>query len=158
LDLGGYPVTVLDTAGIREAGDPVEQEGVRRASAQAASADLVLWLLDATETNAMGLPAALDQNAEARLSPQWIVVNKIDLVSEDRTRMLESQFKEKSTVHLLSSRTGQGVDEMARALGQFAEAFFTPEPALVTRARQRRHLNDTVLALRGAQRADAQGR
>ncbi len=44
LDLDGYPVTVIDTAGIRETEDPVEQEGVRRARARAADADLVLWL------------------------------------------------------------------------------------------------------------------
>src|SRR3984957_2830733 len=47
LDLDGYPVTVIDTAGIRETDDPVEQEGVRRARARAAEADLVLWLVDA---------------------------------------------------------------------------------------------------------------
>ena len=40
LDLDGYPVTVIDTAGIRETDDPVEQEGVRRARARAADADL----------------------------------------------------------------------------------------------------------------------
>src|SRR3954470_17155148 len=47
LDLEGYPVTVIDTAGIRETDDPVEQEGVRRARARAADADLVMWLDDA---------------------------------------------------------------------------------------------------------------
>ena len=47
LDLDGYPVTVIDTAGIRETDDPVEQEGVRRARARAAEADLVLWLTEA---------------------------------------------------------------------------------------------------------------
>ncbi len=46
LDLDGYPVTVIDTAGIRETDDPVEQEGVRRARARAGEADLVLWLAD----------------------------------------------------------------------------------------------------------------
>src|SRR5579864_2113144 len=46
LDLDGYPVTVIDTAGIRETDDPVEQEGVRRARARAAEADLVLWVTD----------------------------------------------------------------------------------------------------------------
>ena len=46
LDLGGYPVTLLDTAGIRESDDPVEQEGIRRAAARAAAADLVLWVID----------------------------------------------------------------------------------------------------------------
>ena len=49
LDLDGYPVTVIDTAGIRETDDPVEQEGVRRARARAAEADLVLWLVDAQQ-------------------------------------------------------------------------------------------------------------
>src|SRR6476661_4377453 len=47
LDLAGYPVTLLDTAGMRETEDPVEQEGVRRARDRAATADLVLWVTDA---------------------------------------------------------------------------------------------------------------
>src|SRR5208282_5615665 len=49
LDLDGYPVTLLDTAGIRESDDPVEQEGVRRARERAGSADVVLWVVDAAE-------------------------------------------------------------------------------------------------------------
>jgi tRNA modification GTPase len=49
LDLGGYPVTLLDTAGVRATDDPVEQEGVRRARARAAAADLVLWVVSADE-------------------------------------------------------------------------------------------------------------
>ena len=48
LDLGGLPVTLLDTAGIRETDDPVELEGVRRARQRAAGADLVLWVVDAS--------------------------------------------------------------------------------------------------------------
>src|SRR3978361_272540 len=47
LDLDGYPVPGIDTAGIRETEDPVEQEGVRRARARADEADLVLWMIDA---------------------------------------------------------------------------------------------------------------
>ena len=48
LELAGMPVTLLDTAGIRETDDPVEMEGVRRARDRAAGADLVLWVVDAT--------------------------------------------------------------------------------------------------------------
>src|SRR6185369_16865698 len=48
LDLGGWPVVLADTAGLRESGDAIEQEGVRRARARAASADLRLLVLDAT--------------------------------------------------------------------------------------------------------------
>ena len=69
LDLDGYPVTVIDTAGIRETDDPVEQEGVRRARARAADADLVLWLTDVP-------PVAIQHDGAA---PVWMVRNKIDL-------------------------------------------------------------------------------
>jgi len=56
LDLGGLPVTLLDTAGIRETVDPVEFEGVRRARERAAGADLVLWVEDAAGAEVSGLP------------------------------------------------------------------------------------------------------
>src|ERR1700761_428356 len=69
LDLDGYPVTVIDTAGIRETDDPIEQEGVRRARVRAAEADLVLWLFDSA--------AAVRPDEGA--TPLWMVRNKIDL-------------------------------------------------------------------------------
>src|SRR6478736_2395695 len=67
LDLDGYPVTVIDTAGIRETDDPVEQEGVRRARARADDADLVLWLVEG------------ERAVDPPSSQVWIVRNKIDL-------------------------------------------------------------------------------
>jgi tRNA modification GTPase len=152
LDLGGYPVTVLDTAGIREADDPVEREGVRRASEQAAGADLVLWVLDAT---------AREQGPSACRSTQvppgettWIVVNKIDLADCKN----ESKFNTKNKIHFISSLTGDGVDELVNALSRFAEGFFSPEPALVARERQRGHLRETAAALQSAQQAARDGR
>jgi len=76
LDLGGYPVTLLDTAGIRETGDPVEMEGVRRARARAAGADLVLWVSDASEGDP-GTAVGLDAGSGV---PVWQVLNKADLL------------------------------------------------------------------------------
>ena len=65
LDLGGWPVTLLDTAGIRETGDPVEMEGVRRARDRAQGADLVLWVVDAGEAGAKNAAAeGATKNAE----------------------------------------------------------------------------------------------
>jgi tRNA modification GTPase len=49
MDLGGVPVTLIDTAGLRETDDPVEAEGIRRARARATSADLVLCVVDARD-------------------------------------------------------------------------------------------------------------
>src|ERR1700716_990106 len=69
LDLDGYPVTVIDTAGIRETEDSVEQEGVRRARAGAAEADLVLWLVENDS----------HEHAVEGAAPVWTVRNKIDL-------------------------------------------------------------------------------
>src|SRR3954463_11762758 len=69
LDLDGYPVTVIDTAGIRDTDDPVEQEGVRRARTRAADADLVLWLTEG-ELSGMGHQGG---------APVWTIRNKIDL-------------------------------------------------------------------------------
>jgi tRNA modification GTPase len=156
LDLGGYPVTVLDTAGIRETNDPVEREGVRRASEQAASANLVLWVVDAT-----AIESRAPQRPFIQAPPEshvWVVVNKMDLVGEEAKRRIESGFDRKEIVNLVSSTTGAGVDELVNAVARFAECFFTPEPALVTRERQRAHLKETVLALQGAQRAAQENR
>ena len=156
LDLGGYPVTVLDTAGIRETNDPVEREGVRRASEQAAGANLVLWIVDASasEWQTLQLPAIKVGSG----SITWLVVNKIDLLAGEERRRVESGFDGKEIVNFISSTTGAGVDELVNAIARYADSFFTPEPALVTRERQRAHLKETVLALQGAQRAAQDGR
>ncbi len=66
LDLSGWPVTLLDTAGIRETDDPVELEGVRRARDRAAAADLVLWVIDARDADAAKNAAP---EGAAKLSP-----------------------------------------------------------------------------------------
>ena len=153
LDLGGYPVTVLDTAGIREANDPVEREGVRRASEQAANADLVLWMVDATERKTASPRGQFAASAGAAI---WIVVNKIDLVAKHQSN--ESRFASKNQVHFISSVTGAGVDELVNTLLRFAEGFFTAEPALVTRERQRAHLRETALSLQAARDAAHDGR
>jgi tRNA modification GTPase len=125
LDLSGYPVTLIDTAGIRESKDPVEQEGVRRAQARAAEADLVLWLADADHIE----PAA-DGPA-----PVWLVRNKVDL------RPAPGQTAQASGVRpvlSISAARGDGLAELVAALVAFADAFFAgPEGALITRERQR---------------------
>jgi tRNA modification GTPase len=141
LNLDGYPVTLIDTAGVRETNDPVEQEGVRRARARAESADLVLWLCEANDD----APVALPPLAEG--APLWVVRNKIDLAATPI--MGEGAFA-------ISAARGQGVDALIGALVDFARDYFGGgEAALVSRARHRALLTETVEALeRAGQRTE----
>ncbi|WP_431205818.1 tRNA uridine-5-carboxymethylaminomethyl(34) synthesis GTPase MnmE [Bradyrhizobium betae] len=133
LDLDGYPVTVIDTAGIRETDDPVEQEGVRRARARAEDADLVLWLVEGDRAVDPGAMRSLWVPGDTR-DPSggsvWIVRNKIDL-KESGEALPQGQFG-------ISASRGDGIPDLVDALVKFAGVFFgTGEGALVTRVRQR---------------------
>ena len=136
LDLDGYPVTVIDTAGIRETDDPVEQEGVRRARARAAEADLVLWLADSGDAKAG------HGTGHGGATPTWLVRNKIDLV---RTIAGEGgsypEFR-------ISAARGDGLSELIAALVGFAQDYFgTSEGGLISRTRQRGLLQETIESL-----------
>ncbi len=141
LDLDGYPMTVIDTAGIRETDDPVEREGVRRARARAAQADLVLWLADADG-------GEIDHQGEA---PLWLVRNKIDLGDGRPGNGTAREFR-------ISAARGDGLSDLIAALVDFAQDFFgTTEGGLITRERQRRLLCDTAVALERCLAAIGQG-
>jgi tRNA modification GTPase len=156
LDLAGFPVTLRDTAGLRDAADPVEQEGVRRAWNAVTDANLVLWVVDAAEIEA-GLALAHQQAAEAE---HWFVLNKADLLAPGAERKLAARWADRlrgKTLLTISATSGAGVDELVAALTGFAERFFTAEPALVTRERHRVALREAVEALDGALRLGPHG-
>ncbi len=143
LDLDGWPVTLLDTAGIRDTDDPVEREGVLRAKARAASADLVLWIEDAMERARTAVSDAPDAREGAQV---WRVRNKIDAI---RDAMPAGRTNE--TTFAVSAKTAAGMDALLGALTAHAASFFgSAEPALVTRERQRRTLQDAADALKRA--------
>lgn len=129
LDLGGYPVTMIDTAGIRDSDDPVEQEGIRRAQARAADADLVLWLDDGRD--------------EAAAPPDgtiWRVRTKADLAGCDPS--------EHTARFSISAETGEGIRPLIAAVQQFAGDYFSAtEASLITRQRHRDLLHDAAVML-----------
>jgi tRNA modification GTPase len=147
LDLEGYPVTLLDTAGIRETDDPVEREGVARARARAASADLVLWLTE-------GVGANRDSGSgPASAAELWVIRTKIDLAAEDQGEQGARTTLKPDDSHFyeLSAVSGEGVDRLLADLTEFArKSFESREPALVTRERQRRLLEAAESALNRA--------
>ncbi len=141
LNLADYPVTLLDTAGIRESGDPVEQEGVRRALVRVEAADLVLWVIDGSATG-----GAAGETPRNRIKSElWVLRNKIDLAVDKVCKNSESGS---TRAFAISAATGDGVDALVSALGTYAEQYFSAtESSIVTRARHREALEETVAAL-----------
>jgi len=137
---------------MRESNDPVEQEGVRLARSRAAAADLVLWVSDlsaAGERPSKDDAALLDTEV-------WQVENKIDLApvrARARNESRSSQFVNQSFT--VSAIDGTSVDGLIAALTDYAKRYFSQtEASVVTRARHRQGLEETVAALN---RALAQG-
>ncbi len=141
LNLADYPVTLIDTAGIRESSDPVEQEGVRRALARAEAADLVLWVIDGSAAG-----GSANENAKIHVKAKtWLVRNKADLAVDKLCINSESIF---SKAFAISAATGFGMDALISTLAAYAGEYFSAtESSIVTRARHRRALEDTVAAL-----------
>ena len=124
LDLGGRLVVLVDMAGLRETASRAEAEGVRRAEAEIARADLVLWLV-APDVEPLEAPAG---------APLWTVGTKADLAPV-------------TAEYALSAQNGIGLPELLAALTLFAEsAAGAGQPALVSRERD-------LVALSAAQAA-----
>jgi len=153
LDLDGYPVTVIDTAGIRDTEDPVEQEGVRRARLRAAESDLVLWVTDAEHEQSEAIetpPAAV-----------WVVRNKIDLGPAGGKAGAGTTIQSGQgggTTFRISAARGDGISELVAALAAFARDYFgTGEDGLIGRERQRLLLHETADGLRRGLAVAGQG-
>ena len=121
--LGGVPVTLVDTAGLRETDDPVEAEGVRRALRRAADADYRILVCVAGDAG--------DGAADL------VIANKIDLVGTVPDGALG-----------ISVRTGAGMNALRERLGAAARALTQAEgPPPLTRARHRAALGEAVVHL-----------
>ena len=131
LDLGGNAVTLVDTAGLREAESAVEREGIRRAEERARTADLVIWLLDAS--NPVAGPSPLPD-----VMP---VLSKTDLAPGTLP----------PGVLAVSAVTGAGIADLLGAVAaRIAALAPPPESPLLTRARHRAALEACLAAIREA--------
>jgi tRNA modification GTPase len=151
LTLDGLPVTIVDTAGLRESADPVEQEGLRRARLEAGRADRVLWVVDVREPLDAALAEARANLGDAALT---LLRNKVDLMDDparadaDRSRgsttgatrsagAASAAGPDRAPVLAISALTGAGIDALIAHLHSVA-GYNAAAPG--TFSARRRHL------------------
>lgn len=143
MDLGGYPVVLADTAGLREAADSIEEEGVRRARQRAKGADLRVLVLDGRDEAGFG--AAEDMIDEST----FLALNKADLGAA-----IVEPGKQCLGCYRVSAKSGEGIEELLRGMEAAAgDRIGLTGQAVLTRARHRESLESCVGALRRALKA-----
>ena len=139
--LEGVPLILIDTAGLRAAGDDIEREGVRRALASAEEADIVIWV-DAPD---VADEVADDMARDWRSAADMRLANKSDVARLDDDGALR-----------LSAKTGDGAEVLLAALGRLVlQKTGSGESAPVTRARHVAILREVLAHIEAAQQADA---
>jgi tRNA modification GTPase len=158
LDLGGVRCTLSDTAGVREeTEDLIEKEGIKRARNAAAQADVLVAMIDGSDSN-NGIAALKDVVSDPEmLARLLLVVNKMDLIDDDTSVLNEENplGAQHNGTYVLSCETNEGVDGFLGALtDRVVKRVSNPDPvegeeesALITRARHRQHVMDAVEAL-----------
>ena len=143
LDLGGYPVTLVDTAGLRETQGLVEREGIRRARERGEGADLILWAMEPEGLGPDDPDTGLGSDIRA-IVPVWIVQTKSDLETP-------SKRDSSGTIPVIPSSTVSttGMDSLLERLSSFAsETIAIGEAPLATRQRHRHLLSECLGNLR----------
>lgn len=148
ISVKGIPVRLSDTAGIRETEDPIERIGVERAEKALASADLVIFMLDASR----GLDDD-DKSILQKISGKKIIyiINKTDLSDDSKVLELEKALKDGRIIKA-SMLLGQGLDELEAAI----EDMFLKgkvninNEVLVTNARHKNLLDEATASLKEA--------
>lgn len=128
LDIGGYPVVITDTAGIRETDNPIEKQGIDIALQKIANADIVIALYDGN--------AVFKEIEELGNKTVVYVANKSDKLSE----MQKELIKAKKHI-LISAKYNEGIDELISVLqNKIQDSFSSSSDFLITRIRYRKSL------------------
>ena len=144
LDLEGYVVVLADTAGQRDSGDPIEQEGVRRARARAGESDLRIFVAD-SQTR-----VGLETDDTARPG-DILFLNKADLGGSD-----QAPREDGLSIIVGSALRGAGLADLVGHMTARVKASAGAGSALVTRARHRENLDEARTAVaRAAEMRDA---
>ncbi len=138
----GIPLKIVDTAGIREVDDLVEQQGISRSLASLSTAQVVLWLVDASR-------AHVDQLCSPQHAvecPEILVANKCDLLGDEDGEKLPAEAIR------VSALTGEGLEELYDRIEEVVWASpHREEPIVAVSARHAALINEALEQLKDAE-------
>ncbi|OLL22110.1 tRNA modification GTPase GTPBP3, mitochondrial [Neolecta irregularis DAH-3] len=149
LDVGGYPVIVGDTAGLRKSHDEIEMEGIRRAVERAENSDLKICVVPAGEEITIHLK---NQISNAREEQKVVLaVNKVDSMPMDdgmRSQYMHKTGLDAKMIFGLSCTTKEGIEAFLEGLMEiFKEMTFTGDQVVATQERHRVLLRNCIASL-----------
>jgi tRNA modification GTPase len=146
LDMGGIPVILTDTAGLRSSGDEIEQEGINRSLREVASADIFVWVASPDVEGS--------DRCELSESPDLIILGKSDLVAQ-QSRLPRNELRR---VIPVSAATGEGLPEfVARLTDLVRQRLDVAENPIVVSERQRKATLDSIRILNDSLAHDLSG-
>ncbi len=124
LVIGGIGFRFIDTAGIRETKDVVESIGIKKTFEKIEQAQVVLYLVDSYELSIVSLEALKIEIEKVKnqfpLKPLLIVINKMDLLSEEKIKLIKTQLTTHNTqLQFISAKQNIGVDDLKNQLLSF---------------------------------------
>lgn len=145
LVIAGLPVRLSDTAGLRESGDIIETEGVRRATSRSLESDLRIGVMDASDR-------LLDQTwLSVMQEGDFLLANKTDTAGPKNLNVLEARNFQ---IFQVSAKTGEGIERFREALeADIISRFSVSQDAGLTRVRHRDCVSRAVEALMRAREA-----
>lgn len=147
LVLGGYRVLLADTAGLRETGDAIEAEGVRRARAWAQAADLRIWVFDGFHVE-----QSSGEGSDLISPGDWVAINKIDIADATVVADVRNRFAARGlTVETISAHSPDAVGQFrARLSSHVTSALSGSEFPAATRQRHAERLREAQVYLERA--------
>ena len=136
IHIDGMPIHIIDTAGLHDSDDVVEQEGIRRAHNEINNADIILLVFDSRDSKA-NLSILPDS---VKNKPKILVRNKIDLAGNKSSVKKVGNITEIS----ISAKNGDGIDTVRESLSEFAGLNSGIEGVFVARKRHLDAIEETL--------------
>ena len=136
IHIHGMPIHIIDTAGLHDSDDVVEQEGIRRAHNEINNADIILLVFDSRDSKA-NLSILPDS---VKNKPKILVRNKIDLAGNKSSVKKVGNITEIS----ISAKNGDGIDTLRESLSEFAGLNSGIEGVFVARKRHLDAIEETL--------------